>query len=86
MKNAAKKKVTVTIKPVAGAIGYKVIYSTNKKFKKAKSRTTYIPRITLKRMKKGKTYYIKVMAFTRDANGRKVYGKAGKAKKIKIKK
>lgn len=86
LKNAAKKKVTVTIKPVAGATGYKVIYSTNKKFKKAKSRTTYIPRITLKRMKKGKTYYIKVMAFTRDANGRKVYGKAGKAKKIKIKK
>ena len=86
LKNAAKKKVTVTIRPVAGATGYKVIYSTNKKFKKAKSRITYSPKLTLKKLKKGKTYYIKVMAFAKASDGTTVYGKAGKAKKIKIKK
>ena len=59
----------------------------NKKFKKSvKRKTTKKLSVTLKKLKKNKTYYVKARAYKFDSNGAKVYGKYSKVKKVKIRK
>ena len=41
---------------------------------------------TISKLRKNKTYYIKVRAYKKNASGKKVYSKYSKVKKIKIKK
>lgn len=88
LKNKKKKQLTITIKKVTGAAGYQVTYSTDKKFKKKVTKTKNITKntLTLKKLKKGKTYYVKVKAYKKDSAGRKVYSKFSKVAKLKIKK
>lgn len=66
---------TVKWKKVAGAKGYQVRYSTKKNFKKkaAKSMLTKKRSVKIKKLKKGKKYYVKVRAY-RTYKGKKVYG------------
>ncbi len=87
VKNNAKKKAKVTIKKVSGAKGYRIQYSTSKKFKKGtKTKTTTKTSYTLSGLKKGKTYYVRVCAYKLDSKNSKIYGKYSSVKKIKIKK
>lgn len=88
LKNNKAKQLTITIKKVAGAAGYKVTYSTDKKFKKkvTKTKDTKKNTLTLKKLKKDKTYYVKVQAYKKDSKGGKVYSKVSKVSKLKIKK
>lgn len=89
LKNRKSKQLTVTIKKVSGAAGYQVTYSTDKKFKKKATKTASSTKttVTLKKLKKGKTYYVKVKAYKKDSTGKKVYSsKFSKTAKIKIKK
>ena len=58
----------------------------NKKFKKAKTKWTSAKKVTISRLKKGKTYYVKVIAYKKGKGAVKVFGKASKVKKVKIKK
>ena len=84
-KNGKGKKLTVKWKKVTGAKGYQLQYAMNKKFKKKKSVQTKKIKYTIKKLKKKKTYYIRVRAYK--MNGRKkVYGKWSTGKKVKIKK
>lgn len=78
--------MSVSFKKVSGANGYEIIYSTSAKFKNRKKTTTASLKKTIKSLKKGKTYYVKVCAYKTDSLGYKVYGKYSPAKKIKIKK
>ena len=55
------------------------------KAKKPK-KSTVKRKITLKKLKKGKKYFIKARAYNVDADGNKVYGKWSKVKKVKVKK
>ena len=71
------------------AAGYVVEYSTDKKFKKntgskviKKSKTTSI---TLKNLKKGKKYYVRVKAFT-SIDKKRAYGAASKVIRKTVKK
>lgn len=85
--NKSGKKALVKYKAVSGASGYEIVYSTDKKVKK--NRTTVKTKAksrTLKGLKKGKTYYIKVRAYKTDSTGQAVYGKYSAIKKVKIKK
>lgn len=41
---------------------------------------------TIKKLKKGKTYYVKVRAYKLDKQNNKAYGPYSKVKKLKIKK
>jgi len=82
----SKKKVTLKWKKVAGAKGYEVKYSLNKKLKKGvKTLTTKKTKLTIKKLKSKKTYYLKVCAFNKKADGTKVRGKFTKVVKVKVK-
>lgn len=79
---AGKKKATLTFKKVKGAKGYRIKYSTSKKFKKAKVVTVKKNKATIRKLKKGKKYYFKVQAYKK-VNGKKYYGKWSAKKKSK---
>jgi hypothetical protein len=88
VKNVKGRKMTVKIsKKVKGAAGYQITYATDSKFKKNKKNVNMTSTSkTIKNLKKGKTYYVKVRAYAKDSKGKKVYGSYSKVKKVKIKK
>lgn len=80
-----KKKISVKFKKVKGAKGYVVQYSLKKNFKKAKTVQIKKLKATVKKLKKGKRYYIRVRAYKLSGK-KKVYGtycKAVRSKKVK---
>lgn len=80
-----KGKVKLTFKKVKGADGYEIRYATNKKFKKSKKITVKSPKATLKKLKMGRKYFVKIRAFKRNADSQKVYGAYSKVVKINLK-
>ena len=91
---AGSRALKVKIKRDKKASGYQIQYSTNKKFKKNKTKTVNLKKNkkttkVLKKLKKGKKYYIRVRSFQKVKSGNsviKVYGswsKTVKSKKIK---
>ena len=81
--SAKKRTLTVKLKKaVAGAKKYQVKYATNKKLKKAKTKTLN-KTLKIKKLAK-KTYYVKVRAVSK-VNGKTVYGKWSKTLKVKVK-
>lgn len=92
VKQAAIKKLTipstgkikVAINKVSGAAGYEVRYADNSKFKNAKKAFPASSNVTLKNLKKGKTYYVKVRAYKKDSAGNLVYGKYSGVKRIRV--
>ena len=82
---AKKKKLNVSWKKVSGATGYEVLYATNNKFTKGKKTVTVKKnKVTLKKLKPKKKYFVKVRAY-KLANGRKYFGKWSKVVKKKTK-
>ena len=55
----------------------------NKKFKSAKKVTTTKTTYTIKKLKKGKTYYIRIRPYTK-SGGKTVYGTYSKIVKKKV--
>ncbi len=51
-----------------------------------KQKTTSKTSLTISGLKKNKTYYVKVRAYKKDSQGKKVYGSYSAVKKVKIKK
>ncbi len=85
VKNSKKGKAKISIKKLSNISGYQYKYSTSKKFKKATVKNSSKTSLTTKKIKKGKTVYVKVRAYVK-ANGTKYYGAWSKVKKVKIKK
>ncbi len=84
-KNSRSKQLLLKYKKVQGAKGYEISYSTDKKFKKGVTKkTTGKTSYTIKGLKKGKTYYVRIRAYQVDSTGKKVYGKYSSVKKVKI--
>ncbi len=88
---SAKKgqiKVAFTKKQKVKVAGYRIRYSTDKKFKKGVKAVNVsaskMPK-TIKGLKSGKTYYVQVRKYVKDAYGDKIFGTNCKAKKIKVK-
>lgn len=79
-----KKQVKLTWKKVKGAKGYTVYKATKKNGKYKAVKTTTSLKYTVKKLKKGKTYYFKVRAYKMN-KGKKLYGKYSKIKKAKAK-
>ncbi len=89
VKSAKTKQMAVTWKTVSGANGYKVTYSTSKKFTKKTTKTVTVKKqktkkTTIKKLKKGKTYYVKVAAY-KTVNGKNVFGAYSSVKTVKVK-
>ena len=85
VKNQKKFKVKVIWKKLTNISGYQIQYAPNKKFKKAKSKTVKSTSAMIKKLKKKKTYFVRVRAY-KLVDGKKVYGKWSAVKKVKIKK
>lgn len=81
------KTARVTLKKVKKAKGYQVQYSTNKKFKKSKTRTIKCKKykFTIIKLKSGKKYYVRARAYGR-YKGKTYYSAWSTRKVIKIKK
>ena len=87
-KNSGKKKITVTWKKQSKVMGYQIQYATKSSFKSAKKVTVKgasKTKTTISKLKKGKTYYVKVRAYVK-SGGKTVYGKWSAVKKVKIRK
>ncbi len=74
------KKISVKWKDSPNAWSFQIQLSTKKNFKNAKKKETYGNSITWKKLKKGKTYYVRVRATAIDG-----YSAWSKAKKVKVK-
>lgn len=91
VENKKSKQLKVTWKKDTKAAGYKVMYSTDKKFKNKKVTKTITVKknkttsLTIKKLKKGKKYYVKVCSYVK-VGKKQVLGKYSKVKNIKIKK
>ena len=85
LKVSSKKKTSIKVKwsKVSHATSYRVYYATKKngKYKRATKKSTTKTSYTIKKLKKGKTYYIKVLSYR---NGKP--GKYSKILKVKTKK
>lgn len=81
-KNVKGKKLSVTISGSAKC--FELQYGTNKKFKKAK-KVILTKKSYTKKLKKGKTYYVRVRGYNLK-NGKKLYSAWSNVKKVKIKK
>ena len=79
-----KRQAKVSWKKVSGVQGYQICYSTSKKFKNKKQLLAKNNKVTLKKLKSGKTYFVKVRAYTLDGK-KKVYGKWSKVMNKKYK-
>ena len=84
-KNKKGRKLVVRWNAVKDVKGYQLQYALNKKFKKKKSVQTKKTKYTIKKLKKKKTYYIRVRAYKMNGK-KKVYGKWSTVKKVKIRK
>ena len=80
------KQLKVTYSKVSNITGYQITYSTSSKFTKAatKSVTSKTTSKTIGKLKKGKTYYVKVRTY-KTVNGVKYYSGYSKVLKAKIK-
>lgn len=84
--NHKSKKILVKYKKSKNVAGYEIAYATNRKFKKASSVVTGKTKATVGKLKKGKTYYVRVCAYNLDSTGQKVRGKWSSVKKVIVKK
>ena len=83
---AGKKKFTIQWKKDKKADGYQVQYSTDKKFKKnvkSVNVSKKSTKATVKKLKKGKTYRVRVRSYKK-INGKKYYSGWGKVKSVKV--
>ena len=83
------KQLKVTYKKVAGVTGYQVSYSTSKNFTKKTTKTVTVKGAaktskTVKSLKKGKKYYVKVRSY-KTVSGTKYYSGYTKVKSVKVK-
>ena len=87
-KNNKKKTITVNWAKKDGAAGYQVQYARSKKFKNKKEIEITGDSVLfckIGRLKKGKTYYVRVRAY-KTVDGRRQYSAWSAKKKVKIKK
>ena len=86
VKSSKKRTMTVRFKKIKKAAGYQICYSRNKKWKKAKKIIVKASssKKTIKKLKRKKTYYVRVRAY-RKSGKKKLYGAWSAVKKVKIK-
>ena len=84
--NVKTRKAIIKIKPMKNAKGYEYAWSLRKDMKKATTKTIHGTKLTISRLTKNKTYYVRVRAYRNGTNGKKIYGKWSDIRTVKIKK
>ncbi len=85
IKNKKKRIMVVRWDEINDATGYELMYARNKKFTKGVvSENMYRTSFKSKKLKKRKTYYVRVRAYKITSVRKKVYGRWSKKRKIKI--
>lgn len=83
---AGKKKLTISLPKLKGDVkGYKLEYSLKKNFKGAKSLVVKKNKVVIKKLKSGKTYYVRVKAYALDGSKKVFSKKWSVAKRAKVK-
>ncbi len=87
--SAGSKQLTATWKTVTAVTGYEVQASTSSKFtskttKKATVKSAKTKKTTIKKLTKGKKYYVRVRAY-KTVDGKKIYGAWSTVKSVKVK-
>ena len=89
VKSSKSKQFTVKWGKVSGADGYIVSYTTDKNFKSGVTKVAITKgsttSTTIKGLKAGKKYYVKVRAYEKDSTGKKIAGKCNAIKSVKVK-
>lgn len=81
----SKNAIRIVCKNDSDALGYKIQYSADYRFKKGvKSVETTNSSIKIKKLKSKKYYYIRICPFATYESGEKVYGSYSKIQKIKV--
>lgn len=75
VKNSSSKAMTVKIKKASKADGYQLAYATKISMKNKKTVSFTGSTKTVKKLSKGKRYYVVARAYQYDSAGKKVYGK-----------
>lgn len=86
VKNKKKRKVVLKWRKNSSASGYQIQYSKKSSFKNKKTKTIKSSskgKITLKKLKKGKTYYIRVRSYKTVA-GKKTYSSWSYVRSVRI--
>ena len=83
VKNVKKYRAKISVKKLSKVTGYQYRYADNKKFKKAKTKTTKSVTYKTKKFKKNQRCYVKIRAYVNVSKTR-VFGKWSKVKSVKI--
>lgn len=83
-KSTKTKTATVSWKKATGASGYHIVYSTKKTGRYKTVKTTSKNSVTITKLKKNKTYYVKVRAY-KIIKEKKVYASYCSPKAVKVK-
>ena len=84
LKKSGSGKAKIVVNKVKTADGYEIVTAANKKMTSGKKTTTMSSTSKTLKLKKGKTYYVKVRAFSVDSTGKKIYGKYSAVKQLKL--
>lgn len=90
VKSASSGKLTVKWKKNAKVTGYEIQYSTSKKFVKSAAKTKKVKKAaktseTISKLKKGKTYYVRIRTYKK-VSGKMYYSGWSSKKNVKIRK
>lgn len=86
LSSTTKTRMVVSTKEVKDAKGYQILYATNSSFtKNKKTLNTGLLNKTVKKLKSGSRYYVKVRAYKMDSANKRIYGSYSKAATIKVK-
>lgn len=86
--STGSKKMTAKWKKVSAGTGYEIKYSTSSSFKASKTKTTRIEgksktSKTIKDLKKGTKYYVKIRAY-KTVNGKRYYGSYSSVRTVRV--
>lgn len=82
--NVSGKKIKVTCKASKSYTGFEISYASKKDFSNQKSAKVKSKSATIKGLKKGKTYYVRVRGYKTDAYGNYYYTPYSKMKKVTV--
>ena len=82
--NVSGKKIKVTFKTSKSYSGYEISYASKKDFSNQKSAKVKSKTVQISGLKKGRTYYIRVRGYKKDAYGNYYYTPYSKMKKVTV--